>query len=80
MARHVPSDAPLVAIVTPVFNGVSFPRETMDSVQVMEHPNSHVVLDNASTDATPDIIREYANYRVPILTVRNRRALSRLTN
>src|SRR5262245_5937641 len=81
MARHVPSDAPLVAIVTPVFNGASFLRETMESVQAINHPNLlHVVLDNASTDATPDIIREYANARVPIRTARNASTLPMLAN
>jgi glycosyltransferase involved in cell wall biosynthesis len=78
---NISSDAPLVAIVTPVFNGAAFLRETMDSVQAISHPNLvHIVLDNASTDATPDIIRAYANARVPVLAARNTSTLSMLAN
>lgn len=68
--------APLVAIVTPVFNGAEFLAEAMDSVQAQTHPNLvHVVLDNASTDATPAIIDRYRDRRVPVQTTRNAQTL-----
>lgn len=70
------STIPLVAIVTPVYNGAKYLAETMDCVQLLDYPNLiHVVLDNASTDATPEIICRYRNGRVPILTSRNKSTL-----
>ncbi len=64
--------APLVAVVTPVYNGAKYLAETMTCVQAQTYPHLvHVVLDNASTDATPQIIRSFANQRVPLITARN---------
>ena len=64
--------APLVAIVTPVYNGAAFLAETMACVQGQTYPNLvHVVLDNASSDATPEIIDRYSIRRVPVLARRN---------
>jgi len=63
--------SPLVAIVTPVFNGAKYLAETIESVQALEYPRLvHVILDNASTDTTPDIIARYQHARVPLLTAR----------
>ena len=46
----------LVAVLTPVYNGARFLRETMECVQASDYTNMvHVILDNASTDATPEI-------------------------
>ena len=53
----------------------------MASVQALEYPNLvHVVLDNASTDATPDIIRSFEGHRVPLLTARNSVAIGMAAN
>lgn len=72
---------PLVAIVTPVFNGARYLAETMDCVQLLDYPNLiHVVMDNASFDATPEIISRYFNRRVPILTSRNKSTLPMQAN
>jgi glycosyltransferase involved in cell wall biosynthesis len=66
------SRAPLVAIVTPVYNGGAFLAEAMASVQALDYPNLvHVVLDNASTDETPDIIHSFRSAKVPVLASRN---------
>ena len=63
---------PLVAIITPVYNGAAFLRETMECVQAQDYPNLvHIVLDNCSTDETADIIAEFQNAKVPIITARN---------
>lgn len=65
-------DVPLITIVTPVYNGARYLRETMECVQAQTYPNLvHVVLDNASTDETPQIIESFKGRRVPILTARN---------
>jgi glycosyltransferase involved in cell wall biosynthesis len=68
--------APLVAVVTPVYNGENFLAEAMESVQAQTYPNLiHVVHDNASTDATAEIIARYAGGRVPVLVARNERTI-----
>lgn len=71
------NNTPPVVIVTPVFNGASFLAEAMDSVQAQSYRNLvHVVLDNASTDATPAILEAYRSAPVPVRLVRNDRTLS----
>jgi glycosyltransferase involved in cell wall biosynthesis len=63
---------PLVAVVTPVYNGAPYLAETMECVQAQTYPNLvHIVLDNASTDETPEILRRYAHARVPVRVTRN---------
>lgn len=63
---------PLVAVVTPVYNGGKFLDEAMACVQGQTYPNLiHVVLDNASTDSTPIILERYREARVPVLIQRN---------
>lgn len=65
-------NAPLVAIVTPVYNGVRYIGEALESVQNLDYPNLvHVVLDNCCTDGTDKVIQQYMNRRVPIITKRN---------
>jgi glycosyltransferase involved in cell wall biosynthesis len=75
------SCAPLVAIVTPVYNGEKYLADTMACVQALEYPRLvHVVLDNASTDATPAIISRYSNGRVPLLVARNESTIPIIAN
>lgn len=75
------SYAPLVAIVTPVYNGEKYLADTMACVQALNYPNLvHVVLDNASTDATPAIISRYSNGRVPLLVARNESTIPIIAN
>jgi len=63
---------PLVAIVTPVYNGEQFLVETMDAVQAQTWPNLiHVVIDNASTDKTAEILARYMDRRVRVIVHRN---------
>jgi glycosyltransferase involved in cell wall biosynthesis len=65
------SSAPLVAIVTPVYNGEKFLTETLECVQSLDYPNLvHVVHDNCSADRTPEIIEQFKGRRVPIVTRR----------
>jgi len=67
-----PDVCPLVAVVTPVYNGEKYLQETIDSVQAQTYPNLvHVVLDNASTDRTAEIIEANRGRKVPLLTARN---------
>lgn len=72
---------PPVAVVTPVYNGAAYLAETLESVQAQTYPNlTHVVLDNASTDATPEILRAFAGRRVPLLVSRNETLLPIMAN
>ena len=67
---------PLVAIATPVYNGASFLEEAIECVQAQTYPNLvHCVLDNASSDATPQIIDRFKSRRVPLIAIRNDRTL-----
>jgi glycosyltransferase involved in cell wall biosynthesis len=66
------SAPPLVAVVTPVYNGANYLHELMDSVQAQTYPNLvHVVLDNCSSDATAEIIARFAEAHVGVITRRN---------
>lgn len=68
----VPTHRPLVAIVTPVYNGARHLEETIQAVQAQTYrPLVHCIVDNASTDATPEIIARYMNGAVRVITVRN---------
>lgn len=70
------NDLPLVAIVTPVFNGAAFLQEAMDSVQAQSYPAIvHIVLDNASTDGTAAILRNLRPGPIPVLIYRNEETL-----
>jgi glycosyltransferase involved in cell wall biosynthesis len=72
---------PLVAVVTPVYNGSPYLTRTLACVQGQTYPNIvHVILDNASTDDTPDVIRRAAGGRVPIVTERNSKTLQQVEN
>ncbi len=62
---------PLVSILTPVFNGEAYLRPCIESVLKQTHQNwTYVIVDNCSTDATPDILQEYArdDQRIRIVT------------
>ena len=63
---------PRVVVLTPVYNGAAFLREALVSVQAQSCPNLvHFVLDNASTDGTAAILREFRDARVPVVVERN---------
>ncbi|MEZ5399805.1 MAG: glycosyltransferase family 2 protein [Bryobacteraceae bacterium] len=54
-------NTPRVSIGLPIYNGSNFMRETIDSVLRQTFTDWELVIcDNASTDATPEICREYA--------------------
>jgi glycosyltransferase involved in cell wall biosynthesis len=79
--RNSQSSIPLVAVATPVYNGEKYLAETMESVQSLTYPRLiHVILDNASTDATPAIISRYSNGKVPVLVSRNEKTIPMVAN
>jgi glycosyltransferase involved in cell wall biosynthesis len=61
---------PLVSIIVPVFNGEQYLRESLDSILAQSYPNTELlIMDDASTDGTAEIIASYGNrvkaYRQP---------------
>ncbi len=63
---------PLVAVITPCYNGEKHVEAAIKAVQAQTYrPLVHCIVDNASSDATPEIIARYANAEVPIITIRN---------
>ncbi len=52
---------PLVTILVPTYNQASFLAETLDSCLAQDVPMEILVGDDASTDGTQDIARDYAN-------------------
>jgi glycosyltransferase involved in cell wall biosynthesis len=75
------TDLPLVAIVTPVYNGGQYLAQTMECVQAQSYPNLvHVVLNNCSTDDSAEIIARYRDRRVPVLSFENETVLKLADN
>jgi glycosyltransferase involved in cell wall biosynthesis len=52
---------PLVSVVTPVYNSERYIGECVESVLAQTYENfEYIVVDNCSTDSTPEIVAEYA--------------------
>ncbi len=52
---------PKVTVVTPVLNGAKYLAEAVESVLAQRYGNwDYVILDNCSSDATPEIVRAYS--------------------
>ena len=56
------SSAPLVSIVVPSFNGARYLREALDSLVGQTYPRTEIlVMDDASTDETEEIVDSYGD-------------------
>jgi glycosyltransferase involved in cell wall biosynthesis len=54
-------DGPLVSVVTPVYNGATYLPECVESVLAQSYENwDYTIVDNASSDATPEIAEKFA--------------------
>jgi glycosyltransferase involved in cell wall biosynthesis len=81
MSTDPRASAPLVAIVTPVYNGGKYLRQTMECVQAQTYPNIvHVLLNNCSSDDSAAIIADFAGQRVPVLAFANDEVLPLAAN
>jgi glycosyltransferase involved in cell wall biosynthesis len=75
------ASAPLVSVVTPVYNGGRYLGECVASVVAQTYENwEYVLVDNCSTDETPEIARRYAERDARIRVVSNARLLPMLEN
>lgn len=75
--QPAPPAGALVAIVTPVYNGARHLEAAIQAVQAQIYrPLVHCILDNASSDATAEIIAKYAQAEVPVITARNAETIS----
>ena len=63
---------PFFSIVTPVFNGERYIEETIKSV-ISQSINDYeyIIVDNLSTDNTPNIIKKYSSKINKIITEKN---------
>jgi GT2 family glycosyltransferase len=69
------ADTPLVSIVVPVFNTAAYLDESLDSILAQTHPRTEViVVDDASTDATPEVLGKYTG-RVQLHRQQERRGI-----
>src|SRR5689334_11102780 len=62
---------PRVTVVTPVYNGAAFLREAIDSILQQTFTDfEYLIIDDGSTDATPDLLREAARVdgRIRVVT------------
>lgn len=72
---------PVVSIGMPVYNGERFIREALDSLLVQSFADFELIIsDNASTDATESICRNYAEQDSRIRYIRQRENLGALPN
>ena len=63
---------PLVSVCIPVYNGAKYIREAIRSVIDQRYPNLEILVqDNASTDATPEILQELARLHPQLSFLRN---------
>ncbi len=65
-------DKPLVSIVLPTYNGEKYLKEALDAIMDQTYTNWELIIVNdCSTDSTPQIIQEYINKDKRIRTVNN---------
>jgi len=63
---------PKVAVVTPVYNGGKYLRQTMESVQRQTYPNLvHVVCNNCSNDDSAEILNSFRGGQVQVMVFDN---------
>jgi len=72
---------PLVSVVTPVYNGAKYLAECMESVLAQSYYNwEYVIVDNCSTDKSPEVARFYAENDRRIRVHRNQKLASMAEN
>jgi glycosyltransferase involved in cell wall biosynthesis len=71
--RSIPSPAPpLISVIMPAYNRADYIRQAVESVLSQEGPPFElIVVDDGSTDSTPDIVRGYPFESVRLLRQEN---------
>ena len=70
----------LVSVLLPVYNGEAYVQEAIESVLAQDYDNyEFIVVDNASTDGTADLISAYCHSR-KVKVIRNENTIPRLDN
>lgn len=72
---------PRVSLAMPVYNGENFIREAIDSILAQDFTDFELIItDNASTDATEEICRDYASRDARVRYHRNEKNLGAAPN
>jgi glycosyltransferase involved in cell wall biosynthesis len=75
------TDRPLISIALPVYNGANYVRQALESIRAQIFTDFELIVsDNASTDETPEICREYARQDKRIRIHRNSQFLPQAEN
>ena len=66
------TEIPLISVCTPVYNGEDFLKDCINGVLAQRYPNfEYIIVDNASTDKTPDIIKKLCSNDGRVKVYRN---------
>ena len=72
---------PFVSVVTPVFNGEKYLEKCIQGVLSQTYANfEYAIVDNASTDGTPEIIKRFSSSDTRIKVFRNDATLKVIDN
>ena len=72
---------PFVSIVTPVYNGEKYLADCIESVLAQTYNNwEYIILDNCSTDRTPEIAKHFAQKDSRIAVYRNDKLVDVISN
>src|SRR6476620_202108 len=81
MSDAIPTVAPDVSLALPVYNGEKFVADAIRSILAQDYKNFELIIcDNASTDATQQICRDFAASDERVRYVRNERNLGAAPN
>ncbi len=62
----------MISVCTPVYNGEKFLEECVNGVLAQRYDNfEYIIVDNASSDRTPEIIERYRSQDSRIKVIRN---------
>ncbi len=69
-------DTPLISVILATYNGARYLREAIDSVLAQDFIDLElIIIDDASTDSTPEILLQYRIQDSRIKVVRNKQNL-----
>ncbi len=81
LLRNNSNIAPLVSVVTPVYNGDKYIAECVDSVLGQTYTNwEYIIVNNCSTDRTPEIVQAYALQDERIRVYHNHELINAIPN